>query len=101
MQKTNMDSTLPFVQPWNGTDKCFPRFICIVCSMYQCSSSRTKHIGTFRWTNFSINFMCNRLLDRMLMRHLKISMHWWTMGYGVWSSLLQQKCSVVSTMASL
>jgi len=36
-----------------------PHFICIVCSLYQCFSRRTKHIGTFLWINFSNNFMCS------------------------------------------
>ena len=42
------------------------------------------------------------ILDRMLSRHLKNSMHWWTMRYEVWSSLLQQKCTLlINTMSSL
>jgi len=39
--------------------KYLPRFICIVCSLYQCFSRRTKHIGTFLWISFSNNFMCS------------------------------------------
>jgi len=44
---------------WNGSEKCLPHFICIVCSLYQCFSRRTKHIGTFLWISFSSNFMCS------------------------------------------
>jgi len=53
-------NTPPYLTPlvtWNGSDKCLPRFICIVCSLYQCFSNRTKHIGTYRWINFPNNFL--------------------------------------------
>jgi len=55
-------NTPPCLNPlvtWNGSDKCLPHLICIVCSLYQCFSGRTKHIGTFFWINFLNNFMCN------------------------------------------
>ena len=39
-------STPPFLTPldtWNSSEKCLPHFICIVCSLYQCFSRRSKH----------------------------------------------------------
>jgi len=42
---------------WNGSDKCLPHFICIVCFLYQCFSRCTKHIGTFLWIGFSNNLI--------------------------------------------
>jgi len=61
IQQTSMDSIPPCLTPlvtWDGSDKCFPHFICIVCSLHQCFSSRTKHIGTFLWINISNDFIC-------------------------------------------
>jgi len=57
-----MDSVPPLSNPldtWNGSEKCLPNLICIICSMYQCFSRRTKHIGTYLWISFSNNFMCS------------------------------------------
>ena len=89
----------------NVSDKCLPHFICIVSSLYQCFSRCTKHIGTFLWISFSNNVMCSSLLDRLLLRHPKNSMHWWAMGYKVCSSLLEQNCrlhwSVLRPLPSL
>jgi len=57
----NTPSCLTPLVTWNSSDKCLTHFMCIVCSLYQCFSNRTKDIGTFRWINFSNNFMCNTL----------------------------------------
>ena len=53
-------STPPCLTPldtWNGSEKRLPNFICIFCSLYQCFSKRTKHIGTFLWISSSNIFM--------------------------------------------
>ena len=55
-------STPPCLTPldtWNGSEKCLPHLICINCSLYQCFSRCTKHIGTLLWISFSNNFMCS------------------------------------------
>jgi len=65
-QKTGIN-TLPCLMLlviWNGSDKCLSHCIDIICSLYQCSRSHTKHIlvvGPFRLINFLNNFMCNNI----------------------------------------
>jgi len=77
-----------------GSDQCLPHFICIVfpCANVSLGAQSTL-IPFYELVSQIISCV---VLDRMLLRHQKQSMHRWAMGYKVWRSLLQQ-----NTMSSL